>query len=142
VLESGSYLFEPRPTYSLLPRQPKTAHAITTEFDPPSNTGQSPPPGAAVNYYLKAAESGPLKITISGKDGKLIRTLDGPSKAGINRIWWDLHSEPGPASNSRGFDAPTISTVVPPGTYTVSLSVRGESQTARLIVLADPAGQR
>jgi hypothetical protein len=137
VVARESHLFAPRAAYALAGRGPKTAQAIATEFDTPTNTGRNPPVGASLSYWLKSAESGPVRITIAGRDGKVIRTLEGTSTAGINRVWWDLRGEAAPPAASGGQRAAPA--VVAPGTYSVRLTVRGVEHETRLVVLADPA---
>jgi hypothetical protein len=78
------------------------------------------------------------------------------AKPGINRVWWDLRTEPSTEIKLR--TAPTyspdvplgaegwraapavnrISLLVPPGTYTVTLKVSEEKSTEKLNVLKDP----
>ena len=62
--------------------------------------GQNPPGGAAISYYLKAAASGDVKITISDSTGRVVRDLDGTKEAGLNRVQWNL--APNPAAGTRG----------------------------------------
>src|SRR6266849_2071529 len=54
----------------------------------------NPPHGAIINYFLKAKpdEKERVRITISDKDGKVIRDMDGTKEPGINRVVWDLRS--------------------------------------------------
>lgn len=54
--------------------------------------GPNPPNGALITYFLKSkpAEKGKVKLTVSNKDGKVIRDIDGTGDAGINRVTWDL----------------------------------------------------
>ena len=77
-------------------------------------------------------------------------------KPGINRVWWNLESEPGTEVKLRtsplyapdvkmgpeGWrpapDAGRISLLEPPGTYTVTLTVGEEKFTQKLKVLKDP----
>jgi len=77
-------------------------------------------------------------------------------KPGINRIWWNLQSEPGTEFKLRTSplfapdvkvgaeswrsapDASRISLLVPPGTYTVTLAVGEEKFTQKLKVVKDP----
>ena len=73
------------------------------------NTGHkwfsSPNPsyGAMIDYYLKAAPQGNVRITITDKSGKVVREMTGPKEAGVNRAVWDLRlvapnqGAPGPA---------------------------------------------
>ena len=43
-----------------------------------------------INYYLKNETKEKVKVTISDSYGKIIKTLDGTGKAGINRVTWDM----------------------------------------------------
>src|SRR2546430_6140984 len=38
-------------------------------------------------------KEGKVKITVLDKDGKVLRELDGPGAAGVNRTNWDLRSD-------------------------------------------------
>lgn len=77
------------------------------------------------------------------------------AKPGINRVWWNLRSEPGKQIQLRmkpmyGPDLPLgpegwrsssitrMSLLVPPATYTVKLSIGGQEFTQKLNVLKDP----
>jgi hypothetical protein len=89
----------------------KMSDAITssdvTVFDPPpaiefrsynrkGNTGhkwfegQNPAYGAVIDYYLRAKPEGNVRVTITDKNGKVVRELTGPKEAGVNRLVWDL----------------------------------------------------
>ena len=68
--------------------------------------------------------------------------------AGMHRFIWDLHAAPTAAGRRRGGEYP-ISAIyqdtpgrqgewVPPGNYTVKLTVNGKSYTQGLVVKADP----
>ena len=63
--------------------------------------GENAPRGAAINYYLKSAAGGDVKISIADVNGRVIRTLDGPKTAGINRVMWNLAPAP-PAGQAAG----------------------------------------
>jgi hypothetical protein len=68
------------------------------------------------------------------------------SEAGMHRFVWDLH---GPVNQGEGKDEPPISAIyrdtpigqgewMPPGSYTVKLTVDGNAYTQPLLVKADP----
>ncbi len=99
-------------------------------------TAKNPAYGAVLNYYLKdavqaetpkknkddkdkkdvaddkakadaaAKKEGKVKITVLDKDGKVVRELEGPGAAGVNRTNWDLRwnapAEPTPAATGSG----------------------------------------
>ena len=50
----------------------------------------NPPYGAMIDYYLRTAPQGNVRITITDKSGKTIREMTGPAEAGVNRVEWDL----------------------------------------------------
>ncbi len=51
--------------------------------------GQNPLPGAAI-YYSLTRKAEKLSLTIFDYEGKVVRTLDGPTAPGLHRIAWDL----------------------------------------------------
>ena len=101
--------------------------------------GENAPRGAAINYYLKSAATGDVKITIADVNGRTIRTLDAPKTAGINRVMWNLAPQPvqgqgggGGFGGGRGGAA-----AVEPGTYVVTLDVAGKKFTKPVQVVQD-----
>jgi hypothetical protein len=124
--------------------------------------GQNPPAGAMVTYYLKAASSTPLRLTISDASGRLIREIRTvPRDSGVNRATWDLRYEgprqpatPPPDSDAQRRVA-TASPAAPdeefttrfgigagpfvmPGEYTATLTAGSKSLSTRIQVRADP----
>jgi hypothetical protein len=103
--------------------------------------GENAPRGAAINYYLKAAPSGDVKITIADATGKVIRNLEGAKSAGINRVLWNLAPNPpqgqpgggGGAGGGRG----GLPQAVEPGTYVVTLTAAGKTLTRPVTVVQD-----
>jgi photosystem II stability/assembly factor-like uncharacterized protein len=94
-----------------------------TPLPPEEPAGKNPPDGAIINYYLKAAPSGPVTLEILGSKNRLVRRFTStdkpepvdekdldvptywlrptpilPATAGSHRFIWDLHypSPPGP----------------------------------------------
>jgi hypothetical protein len=96
-----------------------------------------------------------VTLAILDREGKTVRTLTGSANAGINRVYWDLRNEPTQEARMRvkplyadwvevpaeGRPAPGVgrfSVLMPPGRYTVRLSVGGQEFTQPLEVRADP----
>lgn len=140
VLRSPSFLFQPRPAYIFRPGDPLVGNNMAVEFDPASDVGANPPPGAAINYFLSAPASAAVEIVIVDPHGTAIRKLPGPNARGINRVWWDLRTTESAASNrGMGFGAPGRDhPYVAPGVYTVKLFVDGREHATTLTLRKDP----
>lgn len=151
TLTRNAHLMKPRAAYRFI---------LITEpmMDSDDQTqGVNPPYGASLNYYLKTATEGDVKLAIKDAGGKVVRTLDGTKEAGVNRLWWDLTYEPSTEVKLRtkpqyapwvkmgddgtrpypGFGG-RIRVLVPPGSYNVTLKVGGEESTQSLEVRKDP----
>ncbi|HLQ45473.1 MAG TPA: hypothetical protein VK137_12130, partial [Planctomycetaceae bacterium] len=150
VLNSTAHLFTVHPTYRF--------RGITVPYassDDPA-AGQNPPYGASINYFLKAAPKADPSIKIVDAEGKTVRTIRGTRTAGLNRVWWDLRTEqskevrlrtsplyaPEVRLNAEGWrplpEGGRMTVLVPPGTYTVKLSVDGQELSQPLVVRKDP----
>jgi len=134
VRDSDATLFDIRPTVAWLNDQQNNQQVGGQKvFE-----GENAPRGAAINYYLKSAATGDVKITITNASGATIRTLDGPKAAGINRVMWNLAPQPQAGQPQGGFGGgrgggATVET----GTYNVTLEVAGKKFTKPLQVLQD-----
>ena len=152
VLAEPVHLFDPRPAYALALRQPTTLESQAAEYDPPSTSGNNPPYGASIDYYLRSPASGDVQVTIVNEKGATIRTLTGSGAAGLNRVWWNLRrmgtSEsiafvyPGRRGGGGGGGRGSLNPLVPPGKYTVKLSVAGKELESTLMVRRDPGASR
>jgi photosystem II stability/assembly factor-like uncharacterized protein len=131
-------------------------------------TSPNPPEGASIDYYAKSEikekpagqgdegqggqnpgirpDRGPVKITIADADGKVVNTLHGPAKAGFNRMSWSLDYE-GPTRlafvrGEQEEENPLFNRnagpPVDPGTYKITVTVKGQSQSQTVQVEADP----
>jgi len=118
----------------------------------------NPPSGAVITYSLpseikitpeqRKKSQTPVKITIADSSGQVIRTMYGPSKGGINRATWNLRYDPpkrlnflSPASERDEEDFffdPSAGPNVFPGSYKVSVTVNGKTETQSVQVEADP----
>jgi hypothetical protein len=105
--------------------------------------GENGPRGAAINYYLKTAASGDVKITIADATGKVVRNLDGTKNAGINRVVWNLAPNPPPNAQGGGGafggggGGRGGAGGLGPGTYIVTLSANGKTMTKPVTILQD-----
>jgi photosystem II stability/assembly factor-like uncharacterized protein len=107
-------------------------------------SGENPPDGAYINYYLNEAPDGPVKIRITDASGALVRELvDDEAEAGVNRAVWNMTWEgPRPlqsrqdAGGFRGF-GPSGPPAVP-GTYTATLIVGATELSKTFELRGDP----
>ena len=149
LMARAAHLFDLRAAYRF-----RNITAPSSTYDDPT-TGEDPRYGASINYWLKAPAAQAPRITITDAAGKVVRTLVGSNVAGINRVTWDLRDEPSMAVTLRtspmyapyiavgpeGRTAPgtaQVSVLMPPGTYTVKLSVGGQEWSKPLEVRKDP----
>jgi len=148
VLSEDVHLFPVRPAYRW--------RDITAPYSMPNDPtiGQDLPDGASIDYYVKSASNTPARIRIEGPNGQLVRTIDAPMRAGINRIYWNLRDDPTPevqlrtkplyapdvALGPEGWRAggARMSVMVPPGRYTVKLSANGKEMAETVEVRKDP----
>jgi len=150
VLNSSAHLFTIHPVYRF--------RGITVPYasaDDPT-AGQNPPYGVSINYYLKSAPAGEVSIKILDAGGKTVQTIRGTRTAGVNRVWWNLRDEqskevrlrtapqyaPDIRLNADGWrplpEGGRMTMLMPPGTYTVKLTVDGHEFSQPLTVLKDP----
>lgn len=147
VIAAPAHLFPPRDAYRFRGVTPGSAPS----YDPVA--GFNPPYGANIDYVLRTEAVEPVRLEILDAEGRTARTLRGSGGAGPHRVWWDLESDP---TESAVVHSPPIfaewmrpgpegrvverglSFLVPPGGYTVRLTVDGQTYTQPLTVLKDP----
>lgn len=106
--------------------------------------GANPADGALISFYLKAkpGEKEEAKLTIKDAAGNVVRELSGPKdkEAGVGRVNWDLRHEPPvpPDPDGPGFGGPPRGPFVPPGTYSVTVTLGSWSATKPVVVEEDP----
>ncbi|MGA8159693.1 MAG: hypothetical protein WCB76_02740 [Acidobacteriaceae bacterium] len=124
-------------------------------------TGQNPPNGAVIDYYLKDKPAGEVKLRFLTADGKLVREVSSkpkkgaepepdnpyrrrggglaPEKAGLNQYVWDLRY-----NDATGFpgllmwDGSLRGPEAVPGEYKVELLVDGKTYSQNFTVVKDP----
>lgn len=138
VLASDLHLFDMRRAtqYRVYNHKANTGHKAFLAANPPD--------GALITYYLKSApgEKDDVKIVVKDASDALIRTLEAPKekRAGLNRVSWDLRHEPPvpPDPERPAFLGPPRGPFVPPGAYTVTVSVGSFSASRPVEVEEDP----
>jgi photosystem II stability/assembly factor-like uncharacterized protein len=133
-------------------------------------TGQNPPQGAVVHYYLKEKPKGPVTLEVLDAQDRLVTTLSSrpdpddsapvggdeeggrrfgpartplPAEQGVNRAVWNL-THTGPKTIKGAFGWPPASGAGPmavPGRYTLRLKAGDQVQTTALTVRPDPRVQ-
>ena len=102
---------------------------------------ENPAYGASINVYTSVKPNSPVEVNITNAEGLQVRTIiDSTFTAGINRIVWDLKTDPplkltnAATGGWRGPFKPTVAA----GTYTASITVDGKTITKEIVVKPDP----
>lgn len=146
----AAMLFSPKDAYRF---RPKTS---LQQYTPEPHWGQDPPYGASINYWVNADKDS-AKLYITRAPGDTVRTFKMKPKTGINRVWWDLESNPTKnfilrtppiggdwvqldknrtrkATIAGRFDG----YLVAPGKYNVTLVAGGQTFNSTINILKDP----
>jgi hypothetical protein len=99
---------------------------------------KNPPLGAVLNYWLRDVPEDPVSLSIADPSGFKIRTLDGTSRVGLNRVVWDLQADSKHRFNDVD-EAYGQTPFVPPGDYKVTLTV-GEEKSEKTVKVLPLAG--
>jgi len=92
------------------------------------------PMGARISYWVRHYTGDDVSVSITDKHDNTIRTLSGSNRPGINRVIWDLQLDP----KDRGGTASGQTEFVPPGEYTVEISMGKSKGKKKLTVLPSP----
>ncbi|HEV2482900.1 MAG TPA: ferric reductase-like transmembrane domain-containing protein [Puia sp.] len=155
VQQQDAYLFSLRKAWRFRSK-------ISIHGERSFSSGQNPPYGADINYYLRDTVKDTVKVLILDEAGNTIQQIDGSNKRGVNRVWWDLGLQPYvlPPLRTRPEDADWVkldsngeramviydldigpglpTTKVLPGTYTVVLKIGDKEYRQPVEVLRDP----
>ncbi|HEY3381146.1 MAG TPA: hypothetical protein VGK32_05215 [Vicinamibacterales bacterium] len=104
--------------------------------------GQSPSEAAFITYYLKKRHLfGDLRIEVSDSTGKLLASIQGGKRKGINRVEWPMRSKPPQFAAGSGI-IPNLYALMgpraPEGTYTVRLIKGKDAYTTQIRLVSDP----
>jgi len=104
--------------------------------------------GTAEEESKAAAEpkkEGKVKISVTDKDGKVVREFDAPGAAGVNRANWDLRYNPAgdPTPEqleaiAAGYSFGPRGPLVEPGKYSVKIKAGSKEATQDVVVEDDP----
>jgi photosystem II stability/assembly factor-like uncharacterized protein len=130
---------------AFLPTRPSTMVIPVFEFGFNGDgefMGESPAEVATIAYYLKRRHMfGDLKLEISDAEGKLIATVPGGKRRGLNRVEWGMRL-PAPKTAPGASLVPNYYSLmgprVPAGTYTVKMIKGKETFTSTIALRHDP----
>ncbi|HXI01703.1 MAG TPA: hypothetical protein VNI57_00865, partial [Candidatus Saccharimonadales bacterium] len=100
-------------------------------------TAQNPPLGTAINYWLKDGSQDKAKISIADANGVELRSLEGSSWKGLNRVVWDLQPDRKQLYDKVD-EGVGMTQFVPAGDYKVTLTI-GKKKIATKSVTVLPA---
>jgi photosystem II stability/assembly factor-like uncharacterized protein len=127
VMQKAAHLMEPREAVLWKTDQRNQRGTPATRHW----RGQNPDRGTAISFWLGAPATN-VQLTITDPlTGQVFRTLEAGRQPGMNRVLWNLQSDPvGQGQNAQRRTAQ-------PGTYIVTLTVNGQSTTTRVRVVED-----
>jgi len=101
--------------------------------------GDNPREEAVITYWLKKRHLfGDLKVEVYGKDGKLITTIPGSKRVGINRVAWPMRLPPPKVPPATGLVPAMQGPRVLEGTYDVKLIKGKRTVEGTVRLVADP----
>jgi photosystem II stability/assembly factor-like uncharacterized protein len=127
AIRTGAFLVPPGRARLLSIYNPQAWYGAGQYFAP------NPEFGAPIEYYLAAGSGAEVQLTFSDTHGTVMRTIKARGRAGINRVAWDLRMEPPTTDGPReapgvgGFGGSALGPLVLPGTYVVTVDVRGSA---------------
>jgi photosystem II stability/assembly factor-like uncharacterized protein len=123
---------------AFLPSRPSVMIIPSSEqrFDASEYAGEVPSEAATVTYYLKKRQLfGDIKLQFYDTQGRLISTIPGSKRRGINRVQWPMRMK-GPKVPPAGNDVPlgfaAFGPRLPAGAYPVKL-IRGTATGAETL---------
>ena len=146
AIAAGNWVFQPRTSYEYNLRQDD--EGTYTNY-----AASNPPTGVMITYYQSAVQKTAPKLQILDDHGRVIRTVGGThkvagkekpyiaNKVGLNRYVWDFSID-GPVkwmgAAKKSYQGPDSGPAVPPGTYSVSMTLGGKTTVRTFVVKADP----
>ncbi len=105
--------------------------------------GDNPREEAVITYWLRKRHLfGDLKVEVYGQDGKLITTIPGSKRVGINRVAWPMRLPPPKVPPATSLVPAMQGPRVLEGTYTVKLIKGKRILEGTVTLVADPRSPR
>ncbi len=107
-------------------------------------SGGNPDDISPIEYYLRDRATKDVKLDIYDADGKLVQSVPGTKRKGVNKVYWNLRwSPPKTASGGSKLDMGAfVAPIVMPGTYTVKLKVGADEYTTKLQMVHDTTNKQ
>ncbi len=126
IMKGAAHLFDTRTALQYLPWKHES-YGAQRQF-----VGKNPPLGTVVSYYLGSEPEEEVSLVFFDGSGEKLRELVGSKKPGMNRVVWDMRTDaPEGVPRARG-------ALVPPGEYTVRLTVGEVSREKTVTIEVDP----
>jgi hypothetical protein len=93
---------------------------------------KNPPMGAYINYWVREDTGDNVSISVADSTGFVVRELEGPEHAGINRTVWDLRPDKKHAFNPSPNEEPGPEQFVPAGKYKITVKM-GEAKEEKTV---------
>lgn len=147
---SAGYRVPPEPQGAVIDYYLKQALAPSRRPSAGAGEGEAAEQAPSFSRRGGGPERTPVKITITDEKGQVVATHYGPAEAGLNRFVWDLRydgptplrrearRQPPAAAGGGEFRFPTGGPLVAPGTYRITVSAAGHTETATVTVRSDP----
>ena len=154
----GAHLFKPGTSLRV-----RFGSDQATPFPADVPSGQNPPNGAIIDYYLNANSASPVVLEVLDSRGQLVRRYSSDEKpapvnekslrfptywvkpaevllnhVGMHRFVWDLHYAGRAVPDQDDEGTGTSGPWAPPGEYTVRLTANGKTYSQPLAVKMDP----
>lgn len=133
---------------ALLPTRPTavtTGHYGQAFPNTDSYAGPNAPESAVIQYYLKdRLNTGDVTIEIYDPSGKLLVSMPGTKRKGINMVRWEMRITPPKAAKGvlvqgePGVYAGFIGQMALPGTYAIKLKAGDFTDEGQLVLVPDP----
>jgi photosystem II stability/assembly factor-like uncharacterized protein len=149
----------------IFPVRPAARYRYHGSFEegPRRGSGENPPKGAIISYYLKAKPKSDITLEILDSSGAIVdkfsskpepeepeepgdysgekpKRLLPTTHVGVNRVAWDLaYAGPKPIKKAKADSGePRFGPMAAPGRYTARLTVEGKTYTTPLEIKPDP----